>query len=178
MNRASLLLSCLAPISCAVLASCAPTLIVGVGGRIVNVRTGQEGQITFLGGFRDRASLPTDPDNVTVALGNLTYSGRYTVPGRNGSLGNLGVSLNFGTGFTSGYEDSIFGNSGYYGNYGGSYRPFASDQALTWPGNLIAKATTSGGVTSTLTCTFQTDRSLHGIGYCQDSAGGSYSLQF
>ncbi|WP_407539619.1 hypothetical protein Q0M94_15785 [Deinococcus radiomollis] len=173
MNRASFLLSCLVPISCAVLASCAPTLIVGVGGRIVNVRTGQEGQITFLGGFRDRASLPTDPDNVTVALGNLTYSGRYTVLGRNGALGELGLSLNVGTGF-SGTADSIFGNSGFYG----SYRPFASDQALTRPGNLIARATTPDGSTATLTCTFQTDRSLHGIGSCQDSAGGSYSLQF
>ena len=178
MKPTPLLLSCLVPLSCLVLASCAPTLIVGVDGRIVNIRTGQEGRITFLGGFRDRASLATDPDNVTVALGDAVYSGRYTVLGRNGSLGNLGVSLNFGSGFTSGYEDSIFGNSGFYGNYGGSYRPFADDQNYTRPGNLIAKATTPGGVTSTLTCTFQTDRSLHGIGNCEDSAGGSYSLQF
>ncbi|WP_407571198.1 hypothetical protein [Deinococcus altitudinis] len=167
-------------LSCLVLASCAPTLIVGVGGRIVNVRSGQEGVITFLGGFRNRASLATDPDNVTVAIGNAVYSGRYTVLGRDGSLGNLGVSLNFGAGFTSGYDDSIFGNPGFYtsGSYGGSYRPFADDQNFTRPGNLIARATTPGGAASTLTCTFQTDRSLHGIGTCQDSAGGSYSLQF
>ena len=163
-----------APLSCLMLAACAPTLIVGVGGRVVNVRTGQEGQITFLGGFRDRASLSTDPDNVTVAIGDAVYSGRYTVLGHNGSLGNPGVSLNFGTRFGNGYEDSIFGKSGFYG----SYRSFADDQNFTRPGNLIARATLPGGATSTLTCTFQTDCSLHGIGTCQESAGGGYSLQF
>ena len=173
MTRTSLL-ACLVPISCVVLAACAPTLTAGVGGRIVNVRTGQEGQITFLGGFRDRALRATDPDNVTVTLGNTVYSGRYTVLGRNGALGDLGVSLNFGTGFSSRAGDTIFGNSGF----SGTYRPLTSDQALTRPGNLIARATTLDGATATLTCTFQTDRSLHGIGTCQDSAGGSYSLQF
>ena len=168
MNAAPLLLACV------VMASCAPTLITGVGGRIVNVKSGQEGQITFLGGFRDRAGRSSDPDNVTVSLGDTVYSGRYTVLGSSAPLGNLGLSLSFGGGFTNGYQDSLFGNSGFSGNY----RPFADEQSFTRPGNLIAKATTPGGAASTLTCTFQTDRSLHGIGSCQDSGGNSYSLQF
>ncbi|WP_424949654.1 hypothetical protein [Deinococcus sp.] len=160
-------------IACMALASCAPALIAGVDGRIVNVKTGQEGKLTFLGGFRDRASLPTDPDNVTLSLGDSVYSGRYTVLGRSGALGDAGFSLNFGSGFTGGSSDSIFGNTGFYG----SYWPFAPQPEFTRPGNLIAKSMT-GAVTSTLTCTFQTDRSLHGIGNCQDSAGNTYSLQF
>ena len=46
------------------LASCAPAMLQDAGGRIVNLRSGQEGRLTFVGGFRDRALSPGDPDNL------------------------------------------------------------------------------------------------------------------
>ena len=157
-----------------VLASCAPAAFQGVDGRVVNVRTGQEGRVTFLGGFQDRAVSPGGPANVTVTVGDTVYSGRYTVLGGGGPRLGFGFGLRFG-GAHNGYSDSLFSNSGLYGTYG----PFSSEGQVTRPGNLIATAAGTGGTPGrTLTCTFQTDWTLHGIGTCQDSAGNNYSLQF
>ncbi|GGJ72206.1 hypothetical protein [Deinococcus aquiradiocola] len=150
------------------LASCAPTLSGSAAGRIVNVRTGDEGRLTFIGGFRDRATLPGDPDNVTVTVGGRTYSGTYTVLG-NGRP-NLGVSVGFGTGFGWGGADTVFGRASF------GDRPAPT---FTRPGNLVARTTPATGDTAqTLTCTFQADANDHGIGSCQDSLGASYTLQF
>ncbi len=153
------------------LASCAPATLPDAGGRIVNLRTGQEGRLTFLGGFRDRASLPGDPDNLRIMLGETVYSGRYTVLGSRRP--DLGLSLGFGTGFNSSFfQDGFFG-AGVRGSYG--HAPINQ----TRPGNLIARtAATAGAAVQTLACTFEIDSALHGIGSCQDSVGGSYSLQF
>jgi len=166
-------------LSCLVLSACAPALLTGAGtdGRIVNVKSGQEGVIRFLGGFRDRAIRSGEPDNVTVSLGGLLYSGKYTVLGR--SAPRLGFGLSFGYGgFPNLGGDSLFGPSPYYdaGFYGAF--PSYDDLQATRPGNLIARATGADGSVSTLTCAFQADRSQHGVGTCQDSAGASYTLQF
>ena len=155
------------------LASCAPATLQDAGGRIVNLRSGQEGRLTFLGGFRDRAALPGDPDNLRITLGETVYNGRYTVLGSRRP--DLGLSLGFGTAF----NDSLFSDGG--GFFGGGIRGSYGHPPLnqTRPGNLIARtAATAGGAVKTLACTFEIDSALHGIGSCQDSAGGSYSLQF
>jgi hypothetical protein len=156
----------------ALIAACAPATLQGVGGRIVNVKTGQEGQVSFLGGFQERPALPSDPDNVKITLGSTVYSGRYTVLGS--AAPKLGVSLGFGGGYSSGAVSPAFGGTAAFGSLG--QRPEGGNQ--TRPGNLIARTPAQNGAVQTLTCTFQTDSSLHGIGNCQDSAGGSYSLQF
>lgn len=158
-------------LACLLLASCAPAMLQDAGGRIVNLRTGQEGRLTFPGGFRDRAPLPGDPDNVTVTLGETVYSGRYTVLGSRRP--DLGLSLGFGTAF----DDSFFQGGFFGGGIHGSYRQPPPNQ--TRPGNLIARtAATASAAVKTLACTFEIDSALHGIGTCQDSVGGSYSLQF
>lgn len=157
------------------LASCAPAMLQDAGGRIVNLRSGQEGRLTFVGGFRDRASLPGDPDNLKVTLGETVYNGRYTVLGSR----RPGLSLGFGTAFNDSFFNTGDG-SGFFGGGGGirgSYGHTPLNQ--TRPGNLIARtAATAGGAVQTLACTFEIDSALHGIGTCQDSVGGSYSLQF
>lgn len=165
-------------LSCLVLSACAPALLSGTGtdGRIVNVKSGQEGVVTFLGGFRDRAVRSGDPDNVTASVGGLLYSGKYTVLGYGGP--RLGLGLGFGYGnFPNLGGDSLFGPNPYYdAGFYGSFRPY--DDQPTRPGNLIARAASADGSVSTLTCAFQADRSQHGVGTCQDSAGASYTLQF
>lgn len=158
-------------------AACAPATLQGVGGRIVNVKTGQEGQVSFLGGFQDRPALPSDPDNVKITLGSTVYSGRYTVLGS--AAPRLGLSLGFGGSYSSGTVSPAFGGTAAFGSL--NHRPEGDSQ--TRPGNLIARTAAQNGAAQngavqTLTCMFQTDSSLHGIGSCQDSAGGSYSLQF
>lgn len=165
-------------LSCLVLSACAPALLsTGTDGRIVNVRSGQEGVINFLGGFRDRAIRSGEPDNVTVSLGGLLYSGKYTVLGRSGP--RLGVGLGFGYGgFPNLGGDSLFGPSPYYdAGFYGAFQPY-NDGQPTRPGNLIARAAGADGSVTTLTCDFQADRSQHGVGTCQDSAGATYTLQF
>ncbi|MFC4454663.1 hypothetical protein [Deinococcus sonorensis] len=146
-------------------ASCAPTL-QDTAGRVVNVRSGQEGTIRFPAGLPTRALLPGDPDNVVVTLGQDRYSGKATVLGE---APPLGLSVSFAGGYQSGG-----GPDGFFSGVGvqapGGPRPGSA----TRPGNLIAK-TPQG---KTLSCTFQVDRSGHGIGDCQDSAGGTYTLQF
>ncbi|GGR29744.1 hypothetical protein [Deinococcus ruber] len=164
-------MSRLLPIAAAafLLAACAPTL-QGAGGRIVNVKTGEEGTVAFIGTFQDRAMLPTDPDNVRLTIGERVFSGRYTV------LGSGGANL----GFTLGYGDPAFWPSGWQGGpYGSLSGQLPSAANITRPGNLIAKtAPAQGQAVQTLTCTFQIDDQRHGIGNCQDSGGDSYSLQF
>ncbi|WP_425148387.1 hypothetical protein [Deinococcus sp.] len=161
----------LLPIAAALLlAACAPTL-QGVGGRIVNVKTGQEGQLNFIGGFQERPTLPTDPDNVTVTLGDTVYSGRYTVLGR--PLG-AGLTLSYGDSYPSAQGPFWYGGS--FGTAGAS---LSAPRDATRPANLIAKTSAAKGVPAqTLTCSFQVDDQNHGIGTCQDSAEASYSLQF
>ena len=170
MNPTLSLLAC-----ASLLASCAPATLQDAGGRIVNLKSGQEGRLTFVGGFRDRASLPGDPDNLKVTLGEAVYSGRYTVLGSRRP--DLGLSLGFGTAFNDSFFNTGGGFFGGGGGIRGSYGPPPLNQ--TRPGNLIARtAATAGGAVQTLACTFEIDSALHGIGTCQDSAGGSYSLQF
>ncbi len=161
------------------LASCAPTTMNGLSGqgpsgRIVNGKTGQEGRVSFVGGFQDRASLPSDPDNVTVTVGGTVYSGRYTVLGGAAPLGvsvGIGGSLSSGSG-NAGSVGGLFGGVGFGA-------PHRAQGSVTRPGNLIARTTPSAGAAlQTLTCTFEVDNRQHGIGSCQDSAGASYSLQF
>ena len=157
------------------LASCTPAMLQDAGGRIVNLRSGQEGRLMFLGGFRDRALSPGDPDNLKVTLGETVYTGRYTVLGSRRP--DLGLSVGFGTAF----NDSFFNTGDGGGFFGGGIRGSYGHPPLnqTRPGNLIARtAATAGGAIKTLACTFEIDSALHGIGSCQDSAGGSYSLQF
>ena len=167
MNPTLPLLTC----ASLLLASCAPAVLQDAGGRIVSLRSGQEGRLTFVGGFRDRASLPGDPDNLKVTLGETVYNGRYTVLG--GSRPDFGLSLGFGTAL----GDSFLGGGFFGGGLRGSYGHPPLNQ--TRPGNLIARtAATASGAVQTLACTFEIDSALHGIGTCQDSAGGSYSLQF
>lgn len=165
----------LLPLLAAVLlASCAPTTMQGQSGRIVNGKTGQEGRVSFVGGFQDRASLPSDPDNVTVTVGGTVYSGRYTVLG---GAAPLGVSVGIG-----GSLSSSSGNAGSAGGLFGGVgfgTPHRGQGSATRPGNLIAKTTpVAGAAVQTLTCTFEVDSRQHGIGTCQDSTGGGYSLQF
>ena len=158
------------------LAACAPALN-GSSGRIVNLKTGEEGRIAFTGGFVQRAGLPSDPDNVVVSLGQTVYSGRYTVLG---SPAFGGASLGFSLGYGDGPGWGSGWGSGAFGSFGGQ---FPAVRNAVRPGNLIARAAGQGGsgqgsAVQTLSCTFQTDEGGHGIGSCQDSAGGSYSLQF
>ena len=157
------------------LASCAPTTLGGTAGRIVDVRSGQEGTVRFLGGVPGRALLPGDPDNVTVNIGGVAYSGRATVIGEAsgphlGSAG-LGLSLGFGSSFGPG--------GGSSGGFAGVVGSPARGASTVRQGNLVAKATARpDGSAPVLSCTFQVDASDHGIGSCQDSGGASYSLQF
>jgi hypothetical protein len=165
------------------LASCAPATLQGSYGRLVNTKTGQEGRLQFLGGFQDRAILPSDPDNVWLTVGGTVYSGRYTVLGSGSPLGlSLGIGGSYSSGSTGGGGAGSNGDSSGNGLFGsgfsGSVGSDRRSEHATRPGNLIAKTTALNGVIKTLTCTFETDNSKHGIGTCQDSAGGSYSLQF
>ncbi|MGI8747160.1 MAG: hypothetical protein ACR2J4_02235 [Deinococcus sp.] len=158
------------------LASCAPTTLGGTAGRIVDVRSGQEGSVRFLGGVPGRPPPPGDPDKVAVNIGGVAYSGRATVIGEAsgphpGGAG-LGLSLGFGSSFGPGGGSS----GGFAGVVGSSP---AHGVSTVRQGNLIAKATARpDGSVPVLSCTFQVDAADHGIGSCQDSAGASYTLQF
>lgn len=156
------------------LAACAPALSGQPTGRLVNSRTGDEGRVTFTAPLTSRAALPSDPDNVRIVLNGLTYSGRAVVLGDTFPLGfSVGVSAGGSTGGV-GNGGAVLGSS-----LGVGYGNRPEGGALTRPGNLIVRSTPGvGSRVRTLTCTFQVDRAMHGIGTCQDEAGVAYGLQF
>jgi hypothetical protein len=156
------------------LAACAPALPGTPSGRLVNSRTGDEGRVTFTAPLTSRAALPSDPDNVRIVLDGLSYSGRAVVLGDPFPLGlSVGVSAGGSIGAAGG-AGTILGSS-----LGLGYDTRPEGGALTRPGNLIVRSAPGvGGRVRTLTCTFQVDRAMHGIGTCQDEAGVTYGLQF
>ncbi len=158
----------------ALLASCAPSATGPVAGRIVNGKTGEEGQVAFTRGtLRPRLNAAQAPDSVTIAIGGQTYSGR-TVVVDGGSVrtapGNWAGNwdMSFGFGGSRNVNDNFFGWGSRVGR--------SQEATLARTGNLIARTTTAP--TRTLTCTLTVDVYEHGVGDCTDGEGTRYALQF
>ena len=153
----------------ALLASCAPSVTGPVVGRIVNSKTGAEGQVSFTRGtLKPRLGDPFSPDNAVIAIGGQTYTGRTVLidGGAVRTPSNWDMSFGFGGGRAV--------NDGFFGWGTRLNTPQRTDLART--GNLIAK--TAGANPSVLTCTLTVDVYEHGVGDCTDSSGTKYAMQF
>lgn len=141
------------------LAACAPFQATERAGRIVNVRTGQEGRISFGAG----ALLPRGA--VNIQIGSAAYAGDYTL---------LQPALQTAPRFSAGFGFSNFGGDRRFPWYLG-FDSAAPRYSETGPrqGSIIAR---SGN--AVLSCTFQADASDRGSGQCQDGAGVTYAFQF
>lgn len=147
------------------LASCAPTQNSPQLGRIVNVETGEEGQISFTSGsLRPRIGDPFAADNVVIRIGKQSYSGRSVVINSAAqSANNWGFSVGIGAGKS---------NANSFWNFDTDNRRPAG---MARTGNLVAR--TASAIPKTMTCTLVVDEREHGIGECTDSSA-KYILQF
>ncbi|MXV18047.1 hypothetical protein [Deinococcus xianganensis] len=150
-----------------VLGACAPAVTAPQTGRIVNAVTGEEGTATFTRGtLTPRVGDPFAPDNATIRIGGLTYTGRTYLIGNGALPGGLGFSVAFGA--SSGTDGSAF--------TGGGTRVEGGRPVPAYTGNLIARV--DGDAPGILTCTLTVDAQERGVGECFDGAGTRYALQF
>lgn len=141
-----------------VLAACAPAYSIDRVGRIVNVTTGEEGQIR-LGG-----SLGMDNSGMAlITFGPVVYSGSYNVlAAGSASSVTLGASFGFGTGaFGFGYGD-----------------PFPRQVIVRDRSPRQGSAIVKNGAGAVISCTFSVDDQSHGNGTCEDGKGQKYAFQF
>lgn len=154
------------------LSACAPTQTGPQLGRIVNGATGEEGTVSFTrGSLRPRVADPFAPDNATIRIGGLTYTGRTVILSGSALPLPAGWSLSVGVG-----GDTGLGQGGALGWGTQLDSPPAGRAVPTRSGNLIAR--TAGAAPRTLTCTLSVDEREHGIGECTGQDGVRYALQF
>lgn len=150
-----------------ILPACAPAVIKPITGRIVNVQTGQEGIVLFKRGtLQPQLADPYAPNNTTIRIGNLTYTGRTKVIDHGG--GPLPVGWGLSVEFEGSNHSKPRATVGWRGR--------TSNKSTGRIGNLIAK--TNGRLPITIACQLTLDLNEHGIGECKSSSGNLYSIQF
>lgn len=152
-----------------ILPACAPAVIKPITGRIVNIQTGQEGTVLFKRGtLQPQLADPYAPNNTTIHIGNLTYTGRTKVIDHGGGPLPAGWGLNVEFGGSSNSKPNV--------TLGWKSRISNSNKSTGRIGNLIAK--TNGRLAITMACQLTLDLNEHGIGECKSSSGALYSIQF